>query len=443
MKSQTVNLPVVSVIMPVRNEAKFIESSLSAVLAQDYPSHLLEILVVDGLSNDGTRAVVQSFIERRRESSLAHAVNNAPSPSPSNAPALLYSVTQPLSARPSASNVVVSQPNSKATVTELSDNRKKVASQGPNGNHANAPTEQDNNNRPPKANTISPIYLLDNPKKIVPTALNVAIRRANGAVVIIVGGHAMIESDYVRKCVNLLLETGTDCVGGALDSVGKGYVGTAIAAAMSSPFGIGGSGFRIAAADDEPRLTDSVPFPAYRRDVFNRVGLYNEVMVRHQDYEFNYRLRKAGGRILLLPSIRIKYFVRSSFRSLWRQYWQYGIWKGNFLRAHPASLKLRHLIPPVFVLMLAISALLTMVPQVSPWASGVLPAAYIAFILVGLVKISRDGKSRYIPILPLVFACLHFSYGLGIWLGLLKPKSSLRSDLISLEPENALNRISS
>jgi glycosyltransferase involved in cell wall biosynthesis len=341
---------LVSVIMPIRNEADFIDQSLSAVLGQDYPPELMEVLVVDGMSDDGTREAVLRLIERRRQ------------------------------------------------MTDETG--------------------------PPGCNCISPVRLIDNPGRIVPTALNSAIRQATGDVIIIIGGHAMIERDYVRRCVESLSETESDCVGGALDSVGIGYVGTAIAAAMSSRFGVGGSRFRIATAESEPRLTDSVPFPAYRQEVFKRVGLYNEVMVRHQDYEFNYRLRKAGGRVLLLPSVRIKYYVRSSLRNLWRQYWQYGIWKGSFLRSHPASLKIRHLIPPLFVLITALSVLLGLIAYARTSALLIAPGAYAAFMLVALAAMSRSGKLRYAPILPFVFACLHISYGLGVWSGLISPKNS-------------------
>ncbi|HET9532538.1 MAG TPA: glycosyltransferase family 2 protein [Blastocatellia bacterium] len=373
MKIETYNLPLVSVIMPIRNEAAFIERSLAAVLAQDYPPDLIEVLVVDGMSDDGTREIVQRMIYRRHDSALYGGRNG------------------------------------NGSVLEITNN-------------------------------ISPIYLLDNPGRIVPTGLNSAIRQARGEVIVIVGGHAIIERDYVRSCVESLLRTGTDCVGGALDSIGIGYIGTAIAAAMSSPFGVGSSGFRVATVGAEPTLTDSVPFPAYRHEVFKRVGLYNELMVRHQDYEFNYRLRKAGGKILLLPSMRVKYYVRSNFRSLWRQYWQYGLWKGSFLREHPASLKLRHLIPPLFVLMVAISILLALIPQARVWASWIAPGAYVAFMLAGLIAVSKSGKLRYAPILPFVFACLHFSYGFGIWLGLLSPMTSRNNNLTTLKPEDAVNR---
>jgi glycosyltransferase involved in cell wall biosynthesis len=359
--------------MPIRNEASFIEHSLAAVLDQDYPAELIEVLVVDGMSDDGTREIVQRLIYRRHETTVFGQKNG-------------------------------------------------------------------DRNAPHITNNISPIYLIDNPGRIVPTGLNAAIRQAKGEVIIIIGGHAVVERDYVRRCVESLMRTGTDCVGGALDSVGIGYVGRAIAAAMSSPFGVGSSGFRVATLNAEPTLTDSVPFPAYRQEVFKRVGLYNELMVRHQDYEFNYRLRKAGGKILLLPSMRVKYYVRSNFRSLWRQYWQYGLWKGSFLREYPASIKLRHLAPPLFVLLVTLSALLALIPQARPWASWIAPAAYAAFTLIGLIAVGRSGKLRYAPVLPFVFACLHFSYGFGVWLGLISPMTSRGNGLTTLDPEDALKR---
>ena len=356
MKNES--LPLVSILMPVRNEAGFIEQSLSAVLAQDYPPDRMEVIVVDGMSDDATRQIVQRII-RSRQQTLA-----------------------------------VGQQNAKRRASSI-------------------------------ATHSTPILLLENRSMIAPTGLNTAIRQAAGDIIIRVDGHAIIEPDYVRRCVETLMQTGTECVGGAVESIGIGYIGSAIAAAMSSSFGVGGSRFRVANANAKPMLTDTVPFPAFRQGVFNSIGLYNEQMVRHQDYEFNYRLRRAGGRILLLPSLRVKYYVRSSLRSLWRQYWQYGIWKGSFLRVYPTSLKLRHLIPPLLVLAIATSAILAMISQVALWALGTTLGLYTTFVFVALIALVRGGKLNYLPVLPVVLTCLHFSYGFGIWLGLISPKISV------------------
>lgn len=340
--------PLVSVVMPVRNEAGFIERNLEAVLAQDYPSDRIEIVVADGRSEDGTPEIVRRVIERTRRGA------------------------------PRA------------------------------GAHAPA----------------SPIVLVDNPERIMPAGTNAAIRQARGEILVLLGGHAELPSDYLRTCVRCLLDTGADCAGGAMISVGEGYVGQAIAAAMSSPFGIGNSGFRTARPDPAPVPTDTVPFGAYRREVFERVGLFNPGMVRHQDYEFNYRLRRAGGRILLLPTLRAVYHVRSTLSGLWRQYWQYGIWKGRFARRFPDSLRLRHLAPAGLALALLALALALLAPlgPALRAAFSVLAALYLGFLLIGLASFAISGRARFLPVLPLVLPCLHLSYGLGVWIGLLMPR---------------------
>ena len=207
-------------------------------------------------------------------------------------------------------------------------------------------------------------------------------------------------------------------MGGAIDSVGTSYAGAAIAAAMSSPFGVGGFGFRTAGTERIPVPVATVPFGAFRREVFARVGFFNEEMVRHQDYEFNYRLRKSGGRILLLPWLRVKYYVRSNLKALWRQYWGYGFWKGRMLRSYPESLKLRHLVPPLFVLALAASACLAMVSTRGLWSLALLLGAYVAFLLAATVVIAVKGSAGVAPILPVILSIMHVSWGAAVWRGL-------------------------
>ena len=271
------------------------------------------------------------------------------------------------------------------------------------------------------AESASPVVLVDNPERVMPTGTNAAIRRATGEVIVLLGGHAELPAGYIRACVELLVQSGADCVGGALVSVGDGAMGEAIAAAMSSPFGIGNSGFRTATGGG-PVEVDTIPFGAYRRSVFERVGLFNPSMIRHQDYEFNYRVRQAGGRMLLLPSLKATYHVRSSLAALWRQYWQYGIWKGRFVRRFPQSLRLRHLAPPLFTLSVVLAALLALAFPATWPLLATLAGAYLAFIVIGLVSFAARGQWRVLPYLPAVMVCLHFSYGLGIWLGLVLPR---------------------
>ncbi len=323
------DLPFISFVMPIRNEAHFIERSLRAVLEQDYPHERTEIIVADGMSTDATRQVIDALQKDRPQ-----------------------------------------------------------------------------------------IILVDNPQKIVSTGLNAAIRRARGEIIVRVDGHAVLDPQYARACVAALQETGAECVGGALNAEGFTYMGRAIAFATSIPYGVGGSRFRTIPSRAAPVFTDTVPFGAYRRGVFDRVGLFNERMVRHQDYEFCYRLRMAGGSILLLPSVRAHYFVRSTLLDLWIQYWQYGLWKGRFLRAYPRSVRSRHLVPPLFVLALGVSAGLAL--AYSSWLPfGLVLGVYGGFLLLAALHAVLTGHAAVAPVLPLVLAALHVSWGLGVWVGAL------------------------
>jgi cellulose synthase/poly-beta-1,6-N-acetylglucosamine synthase-like glycosyltransferase len=329
----TIEFPQITVIMPIRNESEYIERSLSAVLTQDYSKDKMEVLVVDGMSTDDTRAIIQRI----------------------------------------------------------------------------------------SANNDIPITILDNPDLIVPTAMNAAIRKASGDVIVRVDGHAVIKSDYIRRCIDHLMENGVDCVGGVIDPVGIGYAGKAIAIAMNSKFGVGGSAFRTL-SDKKPILAESVPFGAYRKDVFNRVGLFNEQMVRHQDYESCYRLRKNGGKILLLPTARSDYYVRTTLRALLRQYWQYGIWKGRFVRKYPDSLTLRHLVAPALILLIVLSGVLAIFSTVGALFLAMGLGAYSIFILTSIVYFFTKGKLKYLPILALILPSIHYSWGIGFWKGLFMKK---------------------
>ena len=264
------------------------------------------------------------------------------------------------------------------------------------------------------------IVLVDNPERIMPTGTNAAIRQSTGDVIVLMGGHAKMPTNYLRACVTTIFDRDADAASGALDSVGTGLVGEAIAAAMSSPFGIGNSGFRTA-TQGEPFEVDTIPFGAYRRSVFERIGLFNPAMVRHQDYEFNYRVRMSGGRMLLIPGVRATYHVRSSLAALWRQYWPNGIWKGRFVRRFPQSLRMRHMVPSLFALALVLSGLGGIVFRPLLVVFGTILGAYLGFVLMALASFAAKGQWRILPVLPAVMLCLHLSYGLGVWVGLAMP----------------------
>lgn len=260
------------------------------------------------------------------------------------------------------------------------------------------------------------IRVLNNPGKIVPTGINNALRQARGEIIIRVDGHTLLAPDYVRQCVDALQRTQAENVGGKMSAVGSTPFGRAVAAATSSPFGVGGARFHYSEAEE---WVDTVYMGAWPRRVFERIGLFDEELVRDQDDEFNYRLRAAGGKIRLCPQIRSEYTVRSNPQALWRQYFQYGYWKVRVLQKHPRQMSPRQFVPPLFVLGLLCSLLAAASPILRP-LSPLVPAAYLlANLSASLWTAARRGW-RALPLLPPAFAILHVSYGSGFLVGLLK-----------------------
>ena len=167
--------------------------------------------------------------------------------------------------------------------------------------------------------------------------------RDTADIIVRIDGHCEIAPDYVRRCVEHLENGEADGVGGPIETVGQTYLARVIACAMSSNFGVGGSAFRT--GSKAAILTDTIAFPAYTRAITERAGAYDEELVRNQDDEYNYRIRKLGGRLLLAPDIRSRYFSRGSLRSLWRQYLQYGYWKVRVMQKHPRQMRARQFVP--------------------------------------------------------------------------------------------------
>jgi succinoglycan biosynthesis protein ExoA len=325
------SLPLVSVVLPVRNEAAFIVRSLGAVLGQDYPHELMEVLLVDGMSSDGTREKAMGAAAR--------------------VPSIAFRI-------------------------------------------------------------------LDNPRRIAPTALNVGVLEARGDVVVRVDGHCEVAPDYVSRCIETLAATGAAGVGGPIETVGETSVARAIAAAMSSRFGVGDSGFRTGTS--VRRETDTVAFPAYPRVVLDKSGPFDEELVRNQDDEYNYRLRERGGRIVLDPAIRSRYWSRASLRSLWRQYLQYGYWKVRVMQKHPRQMRPRQLVPALFVGTLLALGVAAPVWHPATWALAVVGAGYLAATLTASFFVAAGSGWSQLVLLPAVFAALHFGYGLGFLGGLVR-----------------------
>lgn len=260
------------------------------------------------------------------------------------------------------------------------------------------------------------LHLLDNPRQTTPAALNVGIRHARGKYIIRIDAHTVVAADYVRHCVELLEFTGAANVGGRMQPVGKTYLGQAVALSTTSPFGIGDSRFHY---DAREQFVDTVYMGAFRRDIFDQAGLFDEALIRNQDYELNVRIRRAGGKILLSPKIVSYYTPRSSLLALWRQYFQYGRWKVRTLQKHPGSLRWRQTVPPLFVGAFFGSLMLGFFWFPARWLFAFIAGGYLLANLVASTIAARRGGWRYLPILPVVFAAIHFAWGVGFWYGLM------------------------
>lgn len=322
----TGELPLVTVIVPCRNEKKWIGRCLDSIIWNDYPKERLEVLVVDGMSDDGTDAIVQSYSDR--------------------------------------------------------------------------------------------LCFLRNPRRTTPAALNAGIAAAKGAVIIRMDAHYEYPANYISQLVHKLLQSGADNVGGRLimGPANESAMAQAIAVAVTHPFGIGNAYYRIGASG--PRWVDTVPFGCYRSEVFDRIGLFDEDLVRNQDIELNLRLRRAGGRILLAPDVVLHGHARDSLGKLWRMYYQYGYFNPLVIRKSPGRPTLRQCATPLFVTALAASAFL------APWwfwarvALVMILLAYGTCVAASCALVAVRHGIRCALALSVVFPALHISHGLGFLKGL-------------------------
>lgn len=344
-------LPFITVLVPCRNEQKFITGCLNSIVNNGYSTDRLSVLVVDGMSEDGTRDILDAYVR-----------------------------DHPC------------------------------------------------------------VRVIDNPGKTTPEALNIGLREAQGEVVLRVDAHACVDPGYIQACVNALKEYGADVVCGVMKTVpsSDSSIGMAIAAALSHPFGVGNSYFRIHVSS--PTWVDTVFCGCYRRELFERVlaserandieapvpgnnvpgtrGPFNSALIRGQDMDFSLRLRKIGGRMLLLSHINSNYYARSTLRSFWKQSWNNGMWAIlPFAYSAGVPISLRHLIPLGF----AGSVLLTAVGGLTlPWmwwlSGGILGAYGMANMAASLHVGWKERSGSGMVTVSFVFLMLHMAYGLGsLW----------------------------
>jgi succinoglycan biosynthesis protein ExoA len=261
------------------------------------------------------------------------------------------------------------------------------------------------------------VRLLDNPRRIIPSAMNVGLREARGPVILRVDGHSTIAPDYLRTGVLALKKTGAHTVGCGVYNQAVNYVSRGISAATGAPFGVGGSLYHYTTEEVE---TDAVFMQIYPKWAYEHIGLYNEEMACNEDDELSFRLRKAGGKIVFVPALDSRYYPRTGIRKLARQFFRYGYWKVRVMQHHPSQMRISHLIPSLFTAgLIGGVALGPFMPVIGClWAA--MCALWIAGALHSTVKgCANDGWDLF-PILPLVFLTLHLSYGTGFLIGLIR-----------------------
>jgi len=267
------------------------------------------------------------------------------------------------------------------------------------------------------------VLLVDNPARNIPAGVNLGINNARGDVIVRMDAHSIPSANYVRRCVEQLEAAEDVSVVGMPWRIRPGAetrAGRAIALAVAHPFGIGDAKYRLPdrAATE---FVDTVPFGVFRKSLWREVGGFNEALLANEDYDFHYRIRQRGGRILLDTSGHSLYFARPTFKELARQYVRYGRWKAQMVKLHPRSLRWRHLVAPAFVAGVASTALAGF------WwrpAWLLLLAAVIPYALLSLLcafQLARRARDMSLMLhVALIFPLLHITWGSSFWLGLLR-----------------------
>lgn len=264
------------------------------------------------------------------------------------------------------------------------------------------------------------VRVVSNPSGSTPAGLNSAILASSGEIVVRVDGHAMIPTDYISCAVEVLQRTGADNVGGIMAAEGTGDFEQAVAAAMTSRFGVGDASFHVG-GEEGPALT--VYLGCFRRSALERVGGYDESMERAQDWELNLRIRESGGVVYFTPDLHVTYRPRHSLRALARQYHDYGRWRREVVRRHPSTLSVRYLAAPVTVAAVGAGLVVGLAGMLSGrpgWVvPGLLPAAIYAGgnAIASVVTGVRAGDADVAVRLPAVFATMHTAWGLGFLRG--------------------------
>ena len=318
---------IVSVVIPCRNEVAFIEECLDAIYSNKIASDVsLNVFIVDGMSDDGTREKIQSLQTKYHS-----------------------------------------------------------------------------------------LQLIDNVKQLTPFAFNLGIHASKADYIQIVGARHILSANYIQQALDILrTKPEVWCVGGKLINEYINHTGEIISKAMSTSFGMGLGNFRTLAKSG---YTDTVTSPMYPFWVFEKIGFFDEQLIRNQDDDFNFRVTKAGGKIYFENDIHLKYYVRGDYSGLYRQFYQYGYWKVFVNQKHKAVTTFRQLIPPLFVGFIFLSLVLSLLhPLLALLSAGI----YLVYIALALLMGFKKGKNPSESIkISITFPIMHFSYGLGYLRGII------------------------
>ena len=331
-------MPFISVILPVRNEERFIAACVASIFAQDYPQEQMEVIFVDGCSEDRT-------VELLHEMQKAH----------------------------------------------------------------------------------PQIVVLHNPNRTVPYAMNIGIEKSRGEVIVRLDAHAEYPPDYIRLSVETLLTRECDNAGGVFETRGRGFMGEAIAEMLKTPLGVGNATYRLTQEDG---YVDTVPFGCFRRELFERIGGFDERMTRNQDNELNFRIRKNGGKIYLNHNIRVLYYCRDTMRGIMKMGYMNGKWNVITMTLVPGSMGVRHFVPLAFVLSTIVLLLLTVVTR-SLFFGGLLALEWGAYLLLDVFyayTIAKEKGWRFFPVEIVLYPAFHFAYGFGSLCGIAALPGFLRRE---------------
>lgn len=259
------------------------------------------------------------------------------------------------------------------------------------------------------------IKVYNNPNKIVPYAMNIGIAASKGKYIVRLDAHADYATDYISKCIYYLENTDAENVGGVAETKANGYMGNAIAKMLSSKFGVGNSQFRT---NGESGYVDTVPFGAFKREVFSKYGGYDERLVRNQDNEMNFRIRKNGGKIYLSNDIHLSYYCRDSIKGISAMARKNGMWNIITMKLCPGSMGLRHFIPFAFVLSIIGLAILSFVHSLFAVLLCAEISLYLLLDIVFSIKQAETIKEFFT--LTVLFPIFHVAYGFGSMIGITK-----------------------